>query len=157
MQIEHGTWVLVADGETYLLLRNVGDRLALHLEVVAHEACPNPPAHELASDRPARRNDAVRQTGHGVEPWGKSAMEQTDGHRVAKERFAGHVAQVLSSFAASGQFRHLVIIADPRTLGALRKALDAPVADMVMAEIAKDYTKFPLDKIEAAITASAAD
>jgi protein required for attachment to host cells len=80
-------------------------------------------------------------------------MEQTDWHRVAEERFALHIAQELSGWASAGQFRHILIIADPRTLGALRQAYDAPLRSMIVAEIDKDLTKLPIDKIEAAITA----
>lgn len=153
MQIEQQTWVLVADGTKYLLLHNAGDREALNLQIVAHETQPNPPARDLGSDRPGRRNDAARQTGNGVLTWGKSALEQTDWHRVGEARFAAHVAAVLADHAAAGRFRHLVILADPRTLGALRKAFDPALAAMILAEIAKDYTQHPRDRIEAAITA----
>lgn len=144
--------MLVADGETYLLARNIGNRAALHLEVVEHDTRPNPPAHELASDRPGRRNDAVRQTSDGVQPWGKSAMEETDWHRVAEDRFATHVAQELSRWASLDRFRNILIIAAPRTLGALRQAYDARLKPMILAEIDKDLTNLPIDKIEAAIT-----
>ena len=154
MQLEHDTWVVVADGEKYLLLRNIGDRDFLHLDVVAHDASPNPPARELATDRPGRHHDATRQTKSGVAAFAKSAMEETDWHRVAKERFAEDVAGRLDQWATSGRFQHLVVIADPRSLGALRNVYGEKLKSLIVAEIDKDLTNLPLDKIEASIKAS---
>lgn len=153
MQVEHGTWIIVADGQKYLALRNRGDADFLHLEVVAHESEHTPPARDLASDRPGRRNDAARATPGGVQAWGKSAMEQTDWHRVAEDRFVEALAQNLSAWAQEGRFRKLVLFADPRTLGALRDVLEVGVKALVQAQIAKDLTQMPLDRIEAVIAA----
>ena len=90
MKIEHGTWVIAADGAKYLAMRNIGDEVFLQLEVVAQETSDQPAARDLASDRPGRRNDASRATPGGVASWGKSAMEQTDWHARAEmdERYA---------------------------------------------------------------------
>ncbi len=153
MQLEHDTWVVVADGEKFLLLRNIGDRDFLHLEVVEHDASRNPPAHELASDRPGRHNDSTRQTMSDVSAFAKSAMEETDWHRVAKERFAEDVAERLDGWAGSGRFHHLVMIAAPRSLGALRNAYGEKLKSVIVAEIDKDLTNLPIDKIEASIKA----
>ena len=123
MKLEHGTWVVVADGEKFLLLRNIGDQDFMHLEVVDHETGTNAPAGELASDRAGRQHDAKRKVSGGVEAWGKSAMQETDWHRVAEERFAEAVAEKLSEMRSAGRFRHLLVIADPRSLGAMRNAV----------------------------------
>lgn len=151
MQVEHGTWIIIADGQKYLALRNRGDADFLHLEVVAHESEHTPPARDLASDRPGRRNDAARATPAGVQAWGKSAMEQTDWHRVAEGRFVEALSQKLSAWAQEGRFAKLVLVADPQSLGALRGGLAAGVKALVLAEIAKDLTQMPLDRIEAVI------
>ncbi|SDC02043.1 host attachment protein [Ruegeria marina] len=153
MNLENGTWVVVADGEKYLLLRNKGDQDFLHLEVVDHAASPNAPAHELSSDRSGRQHDATRDVSGQVESWGKSAMEETDWHRVAETRFADELAGKLKDWAASGRFRHLVIVADPRSLGTMRKAYDDALRSVIVAEIDKDLTNLPLDGIEASIKA----
>jgi protein required for attachment to host cells len=158
MKLEHQTWVVVADGEKFLLLRNIGDEEFLHLEVVDHEASENPPAHELSTDRAGRHNDATRRQSSGaVGAWGKSAMEETDWHKVAEERFAEHTATKLRDWAASGRFGRLVVVADPRTLGELRAAYDDDLRSVILAEIDKDLTNLPLDKIERSISAHAAD
>jgi len=153
MKLEHDTWVVVADGEKFLLLRNIGDQDFMNLEVVDHETSTNAPARELASDRAGRQHDAKRKIGGGVETWGKSAMQETDWHRVAEERFAQDVAEKLLELRSAGRFRHLLVIADPRSLGAMRNTYDDRLAPAIVAEIAKDLTNLPLDKIEASIRA----
>ncbi|HMB14081.1 MAG TPA: host attachment family protein [Roseovarius sp.] len=153
MQLDHGTWVVVADGEKFLLLRNIGDQDFMHLEVVDHETSTNAPARELASDRAGRQQDAKRKEGGGVETWGKSAMQETDWHRVAEERFAEDVAERLLEWRSAGRFRHLLVIADPRSLGAMRNVYDDRLASAIVAEIDKDLTNLPLNRIEAAIKA----
>ena len=153
MKLEQDTWVVVADGEKFLLLRNIGDQEFMHLEVVDHETSTNAPAGELASDRAGRQHDAKRKVRGGVEAWGKSAMQETDWHRVAEERFAEDVIEKLSEMRSAGRFRHLLVIADPRSLGAMRTAYDDNLASAIVAEIDKDLTNLPLDKIEASIKA----
>jgi len=154
VQLEQGTWVVVADGEKYLLLRNIGDEEFLHLEVVDHEKSRNPPAHEMATDRPGRQQDATRQMPvGGVQPWGRSAMQETDWHRVEEARFAEHLAEILGERAAADQFGRLVVVADARTLGVLRRSLGDAVRARVVAEMDKDLTNLPLEKIEASIKA----
>jgi protein required for attachment to host cells len=153
LQIEHGTWVVVADGATFLLARNIGDEAFLHLEMVDHMRTKTPSAHALGSDRPGRRHDASRATPGGVEAWGNSAMEQTDLHRVAEERFAVDLAEKLGKAAAAERFTRLIIVADARTLGVLRASLDDSVRPLILTEIDKDWTNLPLDRIEAALTA----
>ena len=153
MQLDHGTWVVVADGEKFLLLRNDGDRDHIRLNVVTHEDSENPPARDLSTDRAGRRYDATRDTGAGVRPYGRSALEETDWHRVAEQRFAGKIAADLERLAEAGRIGDLVVIADPRTLGTMRAALGDRVRSVIRAEIAKDLTNLPLAGIEASITA----
>jgi len=153
MKLENDTWVVVADGEKYLLLRNKGDQEFMNLEVVDHDTSTNPPARELATDRAGRRHDSKRQSNGGVESWGKSAMQETDWHRVEEERFAEEVAEKLLGLSAAGQFRHLLVIADPRSLGAMRNAYGDRLAPAIIGEMDKDLTNLPLDKIEASIKA----
>lgn len=154
MQIDHETWIVVADGAKFLLLRNAGDRDFINLEVVAHESDATAPARALSSDRAGRRYDATRPaTGGGVRPSGRSAMEETDWHRVAEDRFAEEIAARLRRWASDGRFQRLVVVAAPRTLGALRKSYGDDLARRVTAEIDKDLTNLPLDGIEASILA----
>lgn len=153
MLIENDTWVVIVDGEKYLLLHNAGDTKYLNLELVEHERGDNAPAHELGTDRPGRRSDSTHLAGGGGKAWGRSSMEETDWHQVAEERFAEHIADKLSGWASQGRFGKLVMVADPRTLGILREAYGDDLKSVIIAEIAKDLTNHPLDQIEAVISA----
>lgn len=144
MKIDSGAWILVADGEKYLLLCNVGNREKIALRVMRHKAQENPPTREQGTDRPGRLDDAGP---------GRSAVEETDWHRLAKERFTSDLAERLRLWALEGQFNSLVLIADPRTLGVMRPLLHKEVTSRLAAEIDKDLTGMPLPEIETALAA----
>ena len=151
MKIQNNTWLVIADGEKFLLLRNVGDAKFINLEVVEEETSRNSPTRDLASDRPGHRFDGARAAGHGVNPAGKSGMEQTDWHEVAEERFAEELAEKLGEWASEGRFDRLVVVADPTSLGTLRQAYSDDLKSKIEAEIAKDLTNLPLQDIEKSI------
>ena len=140
VRLKHGIWVVVADGEKALFLRNKGDATFPNLEVVRqlHEA--NPPTREQGVDRPGRLSD-----GPSVHT---SSVEETDWHRVAKERFADEIAERLYRYAHRGDFDHIVLVAPPVVLGEMRKKLHKEVEDRIDAEIPKTLTNRPIDEIE---------
>ncbi|MFP4273985.1 MAG: host attachment protein [Paracoccaceae bacterium] len=139
--LTHGTWVLVADGEKALFLHNLTDAEDPHLEVVRKNAQENPPSRDQGTDTPGRMPDA----GSGNQ---RSALDETDWHRLAKERFAADLATLLYQYAHQGAFERLVIAAPDRVLGALRDKMHEEVAAKVVAEIHKDLTNHPLDRME---------
>jgi len=145
MRIANGTWVLVADGEKYLLLRNEGGAALVDLRVIAHAEQDNPPNREQGTDRPGRLDDPGP---------GRSAVEETDWHRLAKERFAKDLADRLRLWALADRFEALVVAADPRTLGVLRPALHKAVVERLVGEVDKDLTKMPLPEIEEILKAA---
>ncbi|AJE47227.1 host attachment protein [Celeribacter indicus] len=138
--LTQGTWVLIADGEKALFLRNDLDAQTPDLNVVKIETQENPPDHEQGANRPGRMND------NG--PGQKSAFADTDWHELAKERFAAEVAAILYKEAHKGRFERIVLVAPPATLGELRDHLHKEVADKVVAELPKTLTNHPLDKVE---------
>jgi protein required for attachment to host cells len=78
----------------------------------------------------------------------RSAMEETDWHRLAKERFAAELAEMLYTMSHKGAFDRLVLVAPDRVLGALRDTMHGEVSAKVVAELHKDLTNHPLDKLE---------
>jgi protein required for attachment to host cells len=78
----------------------------------------------------------------------RSAVAETDWHRLAKDRFADDLADILYKQAHRGRFRRLVIVAAPHVLGELRNKLHPEVARKVIAEIPETLTNHPVDKIE---------
>jgi protein required for attachment to host cells len=139
-KLTKGTWIVIADGEKVLFLENVTDADDPNLKVIGVEATENPATHAQGEDRPGRRADGG--------PGHRSAMEETDWHRLGKDRFAHDLAAQLYTAAHAGRFDRLVLVAAPHTLGALRKSLHGAVVDRIVAEIASDLTNLPRDEIE---------
>ena len=139
-ELKHKTWVLIADGEKALFLENQTDGADPHLEVVREEAQDNPKDIDQSANRPGRMPD----TGQGQ----RSALDDTDWHELAKERFAGDLADMLYKQAHSGKFDSLVLVAAPNILGELRDELHQEVTDKVIGEIPKTLTNHPINEIE---------
>lgn len=138
-KLKHEGWLVIADGEKALFLRNDGDEKFPNLTVFRELEHANPPDREQAADRPGRLSDGGSH---------RSAVQETDWHRVEKERFAKDIAQRLYGHAHKGMFSELVLVAAPHVLGDLRKELHKEVQDKVIAEVAKDLTKHPVHEIE---------
>ncbi|WP_040665676.1 host attachment protein [Nitratireductor aquibiodomus] len=139
-RLVHDAWVVVADGEKALFLRNEGDATYPNLQVVRTIHEENPPSREQGTDRPGRLND-----GHGAH---RSAVDEADWHRIEKERFAGDVAERLYKLAHKGKFSKLVLVAPPLVLGELRKEMHKEVEDRVIGEVAKTLTNHTVGDIE---------
>ncbi|TJX06871.1 MAG: host attachment protein, partial [Mesorhizobium sp.] len=75
------------------------------LQVVQEMEQENPATREQGSDRPGRYND-----GPSIH---RSAVEDTDWHRIGKERFADDIAERLYGLANRGAFKEIVLIAPP--------------------------------------------
>ncbi|MBA2399691.1 MAG: host attachment protein [Bradyrhizobium sp.] len=143
--VPHDALVLVSDGQKALFLRNRGNAQRVQLVVEKILERDNPPTREQGTDRPGRSSASV-----GV---ARSAMEETDWHHIAEERFAGEVAEALYRHAHANLFEKLVVIAPPKVLGNLRTAFHAEVAERVAAEIPKELTSHPVAEIERLLAA----
>lgn len=140
LKIEHDAWVVVADGEKALILRNEGDAVYPNLQVFREMRDDNPPTHEQGTDRPGRMPNIGGRH--------RSAVEETDWHRIEKERFAAEIAERLYKLAHRGAFKKLIVVAPPTVLGDLRKELHKEVSDRIVAEVPKTLTNHPIDEIE---------
>ena len=138
--VPHNTLLLVGDGQKALFLRNKGNALRLDLVVEQVLERDNPPTREQGTDRPGRSNASG-----GV---ARSAMEETDWHDIAEERFAVELADELYRGAHANLFDRLIIIAPPRILGNLRKAFHPEVVERIAGEIPKELTSHPVAEIE---------
>lgn len=138
--LTHGTWVLIADGEKALFLRNDLDEMNPDLNVVREEAQENPSDAEQGVEPPGRMQDT------GVQQM--SALQEPDWHELAKDRFADDLADMLYDYAHKNAFSRLVVCAPPKVLGELRKQYHKEVRDRIVAEVDKDFTNHPLDKVE---------
>ena len=141
IRLKHKGWVVVADGEKALFLENAGTPDKPALRVFNAFEQPNPRTAAQGVDRPGRLSDG-KGGAH------KSAVQETDWHRLAKHEFAHDIAAVLEKNAQAGGFEHLIIVAPPVVLGELRKSLSKTVTDRVIADEAKDLTGHPVQGIE---------
>jgi protein required for attachment to host cells len=139
MHIPNETLILVADGEKALFLRNKGDAEFPNLVVESKALHANPPTGEQGTDRPGRTMD---DAGH------HAAMEETDWHRLEKDKFAAELAALLFHRAERNGFDRLIVAMPPRILGDLRKHLHKTVADRIIGDVAKDLTRLPVYEIE---------
>ncbi|SFE80618.1 host attachment family protein [Roseivivax sediminis] len=138
--LSRDTWVLVADSEKALFLRNETDADNPNLVVVREEEQSNPKDVAQSANKPGRMQDTGRQQ--------TSAVEDTDWHELAKERFADDLAGILFRQAEKHKFERIVIAAAPQVLGALRDKLHKEVQWRVVAEVDKNLTNHPVDQIE---------
>ena len=145
-ELANGTWVVVADGEKALFLENVTDAETPNLRVISQAGQENPSTRAQGESAPGRRADV------GVGQ--RSAMEETDWHRLAKDRFAKELAGMLYDRAHAGAYDRLVIVAGPRVLGAVRGAPDPEVARRVVGE---ELTGHPVHEIEAHVVKALAE
>ncbi|MGB3391047.1 MAG: host attachment family protein [Pseudaminobacter sp.] len=141
IKLRHGLWVVVADGEKALFLKNKGDAKFPDFEVIREMEQDNPATREQGTERPGRHSDGGLSAHN-------SAYEETDWHRLNKERFANEIADLLYKLAHRGSFEQIVIIAPPQVLGEMRKQLHREVTSRVTAEIPKTLTNHTVFEIE---------
>lgn len=143
MQLPHDAVVLVADGRKMLFLRNEGDAINPNLTVEHAEEQANPADREHTTDGAGRASSPQGAA--------QSSLGKADAHQLEEDRFAASAADLLKRRALSNDFKQLIVIAPPRTLGELRKHYHKEVSDRITGELAKDLTGHPIPDIERAI------
>ena len=139
--IPHDAYVLVGDGRKALFLRNHGDERFPNLRAERVFERQNPRSSDQGSDHPGRAF-APADTHR------RSSVGATDWHELQEHRFAREVADVLEQLVRTQDVKALAIIAPPKTLAELRRAIHSNVKARVFAEIDKDLTKHPMSDIE---------
>jgi protein required for attachment to host cells len=148
MKIAHQAVVMVVDGGKMLLFRNTGSELHPDLQVEEAIAQINPPSRDQSADRPGRASSPR------VGGTSRSAMEEKDFHQQGEDRFAAEAAEMLNQQAQNGYFKHLIIVAPPKFLGAMRQHYDKAVQDRLVGEVGKTLTGHPVAEIERIILQS---
>lgn len=129
-KIPAGTVVVVADGGGARVFRNIGDDKALVLQQQDMLELMN-----MNDDGPA-----------GVLP------AESSGQQINEATFAKQLAIGLNNGALKDQYTHLVLVADPQTLGRMRPLLHKETQQRLIGEIAKTLTNSPLQDIERALS-----
>jgi protein required for attachment to host cells len=148
MPIPNQALILVADGRKTLFLRNHGDAAQLDLRTESHDERADAKDREMKSDAPGLTGQSFG--------FGRPAMDETDYHQQAEDRWAKDTADILNRRALDGDYQALVIVAPPRTLGELRKQLHKEVEKRLVATFNKEMTDRPIDQIQDLLVGEAA-
>lgn len=120
----------------------------------------HPPEFELVGEAtsPTRRqnrrdleSDASGRAYNVAGPGSHAKQGRVDARDAEEERFVEHVVGRLERAAARGDFDRLVVIADARSLGRMRKAWNGKLAGCVVAEDARDLTSQSAAAVEKAV------
>ncbi|HEY6633634.1 MAG TPA: host attachment protein [Rhizobiaceae bacterium] len=131
MILPNGTTVLVSNGHTIRLFRNKGVEPAIRLVELPD---PEISAHNQGSGGRHRTSSA-----------------NPDDRRLAEDDFAAAVAEYVNGKVLGGEITTLFIVADPRTLGEIRRHLHPSVPPVVIGELDKDLTHHPVADLQAAL------
>ncbi len=154
MKANTPTCVVVADqGEArlYRMLPPASLRL-----IGRHE---NPAARlhdrDLKSDRPGRVYNSAAAPGSRR---GAVAHHATGGERTPRRQsatvFARQIAGEIKATAKTTPFDHLILVAEPRFLGTLRRALPAALRAKVTGQIARDLMHLPAAQLRSRVAAA---
>ncbi len=132
-KIPTGAWVVVADGGKARIFSNVGKDGAISLQ----QACVVEPK-DLDNDGPSGHVPAEASASH-----------------IDEATFAKQLANRLNLAALKHEYAHLVLIADPQTLGQMRPQLHVETTRRMVGELAKTLTNSPVDDIEKSLRGAA--
>jgi protein required for attachment to host cells len=132
MRVPHKALVALANGERFLLMRNVGSPFEPKLEKVSELdlELTNFSAGVRHQDPAGQRNGStdIDELAHGAA-----------------------IAEWLNKKTLNGETEPLVIAADPKTLGQIRQHCHPELQNRIAGEVAKDLTNQPLEAIERAL------
>lgn len=146
MKLKTDTWVVVANGNKYLVLHNLGWPDHLDLRVLKHDEIDVPQTQDLARDRAGRQHERFRP--------GVSGFNQVDEHEARETAFAKQLVAKLNERAEQKRFKDIVIIADPETLGEMRPTYSGQLKGLLVGEISKDLTNLTIPNIETVVNAA---
>jgi protein required for attachment to host cells len=130
VNVKTGTLVLVADGRKMRLLKNTGTANNVKLTVLLEREEENPPSREHGSDRPGRTHSSTGEH--------RSSYSETNWHDQAEIDFALQTAADLEALAEKNPTSAIIVIADARTLGAMRGHYGRSASASILAELDRD-------------------
>ncbi len=135
MKCPHNAHVALVDGERFVILRNTGQMFEPKLE-----QAKEPSLEETNFSAGVRHQDLSGQRNGS-----------TDLNELAHGAAA---AEWLNAGALANRIEDVLIIADPKTLGEMRRHYHKELKSRIVGEIAKDLTGEPISEIEKAIAAA---
>jgi protein required for attachment to host cells len=154
MPLPHNALVLVADGRKMLFFRNHGDENQIDLRTEAHEEREDRYNREIRTDAQGSAPHAAGVAGSGIGAQGgghvsRPSMEETDFHQQEEDRWIKDAAEELKKRVLRNDFDALAIVAPPKALGVLRKALHKEVERRIICTVNKEMSGRPIPDIEA--------
>jgi len=134
------TWIVVADGQHARILVNEGPGKGLELVPGGELEGDDRQGRDIDADRPGRTFDSGGQGRHAKEP-------PTDPRQVVEEAFLRRILDHVGKAASRTAFERLVLVADPSSLGFMRKHLSTPLKHKLHGDLAKDLTKVPMHEL----------
>lgn len=139
---KHGTadnvWVLVADRARARLFEFASGGQKLH-EIACFDN-PEAQIHGTAKDHLPRSVESLGNVRHAIEP-------RTSLREKSIDQFARSLRDELEAGRTHQRYERLILIAPPRFRGALHRHLDKPLRSCISAEISRDLTKWPVERI----------
>jgi protein required for attachment to host cells len=131
MKVPHKALVALANGERFVMMRNVGQPFEPKLEKVGEIDL------ELTNFSAGVRNQDPVQRGGSTE--------------IDELAHGAAIAHWLNRKTLNGDGRPLVIAADPKTLGQIRQHCHKELQNRIVGEVAKDLINQPVESIERAL------
>ena len=141
MPLPHNALVLVADGRKTLFFRNHGDENQIDLRTEAHEARKDRKDREIKTDAPGTTRQSFG--------FGRSTYDEPDFQQQEEDRWIRDAADELKVRVLRNDFDALAIVAPPKSLGVLKKALHKEVERRVVCTVNKEMSGRPIPDIEA--------
>lgn len=135
MKLPHGAHVAVVDGARFLWLCNIGDDVHPQLD---HLGSPD-------LDPTNRSQGKMRPS---------ITTSQNAGNDLDEAAHVAAAADWLNHQAMTNKFEQLVIVADKRSLGELRRHYHLELENRLIGEVGKALTNHPIADIEQAIVAA---
>ncbi len=134
------TWILITDGARARVVLNTGPGHGIEAVDGLDFCSPNLASRAIEADRPGRTFDSQVPGHHHKTP------SQT-AHDRQEQEFVTELAGFIDDQLKNDLFDRLVIVAAPRALGNLRAAISDSVHNTVIAEVDKDLTQIPNDRL----------
>lgn len=132
MKVPHNAHVAVVDGNRFIVMRNTGQLFE-----------PKLSGAETPSLDPTNFSAGIRHQDESSQRSGATDLNEL-AHAAA-------AAEWLNAKAKSGEIDDLIVIADPKTLGEMRRHYHTELQNRLCGELAKTMTGEPTDRIAAAL------
>lgn len=134
-KIPTGTLIVVADGGSARVFTNVGTDHKLVLKQEDELQVQDISANGVSGQGPS-----------GSMPQDMSISQ------LNEATFAKQLAAQLNEDALKNRYAHLILIADPQTLGRIRPLLHKEAQARLLKDLPKDFTNAPLEDIQRALS-----